>query len=338
MSDLRDDVRGLFAEFTGRSPDGIWSAPGQVALLGGDVGSRAALSVAIDRRTLVAAGSREDAVLRLASTEADTVVEIDLADVAAARGRAGWAGVPLGVVWALERSGADLAAVPGVDLVVESNVPIGVGLAASTALAGAVALALADLWRWGRTPDELADLVRRAEADYVGAASGWGGPETTLRGRPGSAVLTTGSGVDVIDLGFHAAGLALLVIATDGAPAGAPLAADTAAIDEEAWVRDAAEQVRASRTSALGALLDVAHVAARHRDGSSPELDLAVETARENGALGARATRGGAVIALTPVDAVSRIQVAIDGAFAEHGLGTPEVIPVHPSAGATRDL
>jgi galactokinase len=71
-----------------------------------------------------------------------------------------------------------------------------------------------------------------------------------------------------------------------------------------------------------------------------PELDLAVETAREHGALGARMTGGGfggAAIALAPLDAVSRIQVAVDGAFAEHGFTPPEVYPVRPSDGAARD-
>jgi galactokinase len=46
---------------------------------------------------------------------------------------------------------------------------------------------------------------------------------------------------------------------------------------------------------------------------------------------------GGAAIALAPLDAVSRIQVAVDGAFAEHGFAAPEVYPVRPSAGAARD-
>jgi galactokinase len=38
-----------------------------------------------------------------------------------------------------------------------------------------------------------------------------------------------------------------------------------------------------------------------------------------------------------PLDGVSRIQVAVDGAFAEHAFTAPEVYPVRPSAGAARD-
>jgi galactokinase len=73
---------------------------------------------------------------------------------------------------------------------------------------------------------------------------------------------------------------------------------------------------------------------------SVPELDLAVETAQANGAIGARMTGGGfggSAIALVPTDAVSRVQVAIDGAFAEHSFGQPDVFTVRASEGATRE-
>src|SRR3712207_7676794 len=43
--------------------------------------------------------------------------------------------------WALGRFGVDLAAVPGVDLFLESDVPVGAGLSSSAALESAVALA-----------------------------------------------------------------------------------------------------------------------------------------------------------------------------------------------------
>ena len=71
-----------------------------------------------------------------------------------------------------------------------------------------------------------------------------------------------------------------------------------------------------------------------------PELDLAVETARSNGAIGARMTGGGfggAAIALVPSGGISRIQVAVDGAFAEHGFGQPTMFTVTASDGAGRN-
>jgi galactokinase len=73
---------------------------------------------------------------------------------------------------------------------------------------------------------------------------------------------------------------------------------------------------------------------------SVTELDLAVETAQANGAIGARMTGGGfggSAIALVPRDAISRVRVAVDAAFAEHGFASPDVFTVTPSDGALRD-
>jgi len=82
-SDIRDDTRDGFAELFGREPDGLWSAPGRVNLIGEhtDYNEGFVLPFAIDRRTVVAVGARDDRVVRVASTIADEVVEIDLADL-----------------------------------------------------------------------------------------------------------------------------------------------------------------------------------------------------------------------------------------------------------------
>jgi galactokinase len=46
---------------------------------------------------------------------------------------------------------------------------------------------------------------------------------------------------------------------------------------------------------------------------------------------------GGSALALVPSHAVSRLLVALDGAFAEHGFGQPELFTVTPSEGAKRE-
>ncbi|WP_309711148.1 galactokinase [Pseudolysinimonas sp.] len=386
MSDLRDDVRTLFTELTGRAPDGLWSAPGRVNLIGEhtDYNEGFVLPFAIDRRTIVAAGAREDAVIRVASTFSDEVVEIALSELDSARGSAGWADYPLGVAWALGRSGADLAAVPGIDLVIDSNVPVGAGLSSSAAIECAVALALDDLWRLGMSRPDLARAGQLAENEFVGAPTGIMDQSASLLGQLDAAVFLDCRSLDaeVVPLGFAAAGLTLLVMdtgvshshATGGygerrasceagaAALGVPSLRDLAVDDlvrarevlddvtfrrvrhvvtENQRVLDVVRTLRSEGASAIGSLLDASHTSMRDDfEISVPELDLAVETALENGALGARMTGGGfggAAIALVPIDAVSRIQVAVDGAFAEHGFAAPEVYPVRPSEGAARD-
>lgn len=386
MSDLRDDVRTLFTQITGRAPDGLWSAPGRANLIGEhtDYNEGFVLPFAIDRRTIVAAGARDDAVIRVASTFSDEVVEIPIAELDGARGRAGWADYPLGVAWALGRSGADLGAVPGVDLVLDSNVPVGAGLSSSAAIECAVALALDDLWRLGLARQALARVGQLAENEFVGAPTGIMDQSASLLGQADSAVFldcrTLAS--EIVPLGLAAVGLTLLVMDTgvshshatggyrerrESCEAGAASMGVTSLRDltvddlpraraelddltfrrvrhvvtENQRVLDVVAALRSEGPTAIGSLLDASHASMRDDfEISVPELDLAVETAREHGALGARMTGGGfggSAIALAPIDAVSRIQVAVDGAFAEHGFTPPEVYPVRPSDGAARD-
>jgi galactokinase len=112
-------------------------------------------------------------------------------------------------------------------------------------------------------------------------------------------------------------------------------------VTENQRVLDAVAALRGGDPAALGPLFDASHRSMRDDfEISTPELDLAVEIAQANGALGARMTGGGfggSAIALVPRETVSRVQVAIDGGFAEHGFGQPETFTVAASDGAARD-
>ena len=93
--------------------------------------------------------------------------------------------------------------------------------------------------------------------------------------------------------------------------------------------------------AAIGELLDASHRSLRNDfEVSVAELDLAVETAQSNGAIGARMTGGGfggSAIALVPSDAISQVVRSVADAFAEHGFGGPDIFSVTPSDGARRD-
>lgn len=397
MTDLRDDVKAAFRTRFGRTPQGIWSAPGRVNLIGEhtDYNDGYVLPFAIDRRTLVAAGPRSDSILRVASTfdDEDTLyLEVPLGELDALQPLTAelgsspleWAAYPVGVAWALSRFGADLAAVPGLDLMFDSNVPVGAGLSSSAAIECAIALALDDLWRLGLTRPQLAEAGKLAENEFAGAPTGIMDQSASLLGVRDSAVLLDCRTLEteLIPLGFDEAGLAVVVIDTGakhehttggyaarrascekaallmGVPALRDLTAEDLnraedklsnetfrrlrhVVTENQRVQDAVAALRAHDHATLGDLLDASHRSMRDDfEISTPELDLAVELARENGALGARMTGGGfggAAIALVPVDEVSRVQVAVDGGFAEHGFRAPEMFPVAASDGASRD-
>jgi galactokinase len=385
LTDIRDETAFAFEQVFGYRPDGIWSAPGRVNLIGEhtDYNGGFVLPFAIDRRTVVAVGTRDTPVARVGSAYADELVEIPLAELAPGNLR-GWAAHPLGVAWALSQFGADLAAVPGLDIFIVSDVPVGAGLSSSHALESAVALALNDLWQLGLDRQTLARVAQVTENQVVGAPTGIMDQSASLLGEEDSAVFLDCRSLDyrIIPLGLQAAGLEALIIDTgvkhehasggyaerrascelgasilgveslrdvtiDELPRARALLDDVTfrrvrhVVTEDQRVLDTVAALATSGPRSIGELLDASHRSMRDDfEISVPELDLAVETALENGAIGARMTGGGfggSVIALVAREDVSRIQVAIDGAFSEHALGVPDTFVVRPSQGAVRD-
>jgi galactokinase len=369
MSDMRDEVRARFFETFGSEPGGIWSAPGRVNLIGEhtDYNDGFVLPFAIDRRTVLGLGLREDRMLRVASAFADELVELDLSDLSP-NNLHGWSAYPLGVAWALGEHGADLAAVPGFDIFIDSDVPVGAGLSSSAAIESAVAVALNDVWHLNLDRRTLALVGQLAENKAVGAPTGIMDQSASLLGRADCAVFLDCRSLDseIIDLGFTAAGLELVIIDTGvshshatggyaerrascelGLPRARNLLDDVTfrrvrhVVTENQRVLDTVRTLREHGARAIGDLLDASHRSMREDfEISVSELDLAVETAQMNGAIGARMTGGGfggAAIALIPSEDVSRLQVAIDGAFAEHGFGQPDTFVVRAADGAGRD-
>jgi galactokinase len=111
-------------------------------------------------------------------------------------------------------------------------------------------------------------------------------------------------------------------------------------VTEDARVLDAVSIADDGRPADLGPLLDASHVSMRDDfEITVPTVDLAVETARAAGALGARMTGGGfggCIIALVPEGRSDAVGEAVARAFAEAGHGAPAWFVGRPSAGARR--
>ena len=163
-------VSAGFSKQFGYEPQGIWSAPGRVNLIGEhtDYNEGFVLPFAINRRTYAAVSLRNDGVARVASSFTDQVVEMPLANISK-DSVSGWAGYPLGVAWALIKAGASPT---GFDLFVGSDVPVGAGLSSSAAIECSVAMALNDLWDANLDRSALAKIGQRAENEIVGAPTG----------------------------------------------------------------------------------------------------------------------------------------------------------------------
>ncbi len=176
-------------------PDGVWSAPGRVNVIGEhtDYNAGLCLPIALPHRTYVALHSRTDAVVRLFSAQEPSggIWEADLDDVTPGS-VSGWGTYVAGVAWALREAGYEH--VSGFDAVVDSCVPYGAGLSSSAALECAVAVALDDQHGLLLSGDDegrtrLAEVCVRAENAIAGAPTGGLDQTASLRSRPGHAML-----------------------------------------------------------------------------------------------------------------------------------------------------
>jgi galactokinase len=201
-----------FVDAFGGKPEGRWWAPGRVNLIGEhtDYNDGFVLPLALPQGVAAAARLADGPVLRVHSAQLGATVEVPLATIAPGV-PAGWAGYVAGVAWALREAGHE---VPGLDVVVDGDIPVGAGLSSSAALECAVAVAWNDLGGLGLSLDDLAAAARRAENDVVGAPTGVMDQMASLHGRAGHLVFldTRSLAVEPVPFDPPSAGLALLVI------------------------------------------------------------------------------------------------------------------------------
>lgn len=184
---------GLLAHFraeTGRDAIGCFTAPGRVNLIGEhvDYNNGQCLPMALPHATYAAIAPRTDDRVRLVSVQEDEPWQGDVS--ALGPGDAvGWSAYVAGVAWALQEDGVDL---PGVDVFVDSRVPVGAGLSSSAALECSVALglcAVADIAVDEEVRRRLVRLCMRAESDVAGAPTGGMDQTVALLAEPAHALL-----------------------------------------------------------------------------------------------------------------------------------------------------
>jgi galactokinase len=215
MTSVLHRVTEAFRRLTGRDPEGVWSSPGRVNLIGEhtDYNDGFALPFAIEARSWVAVARRDDGVLRMRSVQQPgRDSQVTLEDLAPGRPE-GWSAYVAGVVWAAHRAGHP---VTGLDVLVDGRVPLGSGLSSSHALECAVALAVDALGGIDLGTDDLARLSLVTENDFVGARTGMMDQLASLRGTAGHALFldTRSLAVEQVPLDPAADGLRLLVLDT----------------------------------------------------------------------------------------------------------------------------
>lgn len=329
--DLAPEVRlvpAAFHETYGYGATGVWRAPGSVTLLSdGD----ANLSMAARWGTIVATHPRSDDLVELVLMNRPAErVQVRLADVRP-YGSEPWAAGGLSAVWALREAGHPLG---GTTMLAGVDLPEGVGLAASTATACAVALALRDMYAPALPVDALPALVDQGlRAFGVTGERESGRVRAVLLGRSGAALLDDGPDTTLVPLDVEAAGLRLVVVdtRTRAEPSG-PVA-------EHTPLRKVAAYLRGGDPAALGAAFNAAHARLNGDGVPDKEQNTVVAAALGAGALGGRMIWDGPgrpVLLLLRAEDLGTIRTAVTEACVSRGLASPRYLTVTPYAPAAR--
>ena len=206
-------ARSRFVESFGTEPEGVWEAPGRINLIGEhtDYSGGLVLPFALAQTARVALRRRDDLLVDVVSEQlgrcGGQVRDIEPGQVS------GWSGYALGPFWALRSLGVS---VPGVDLYIDSQVPMGAGLSSSAALQCALLLALRELLGLSISDLELAKCVQRVETEFAGVPCGLMDPLACLCAKAGQASLIdcADHSMQSIPLELSSAGAELWVIDT----------------------------------------------------------------------------------------------------------------------------
>jgi len=368
-----------FRSRVGRQPAGVWAAPGRVNLIGEhtDYNDGYVMPFALAQRVLIAAAPRDDSSWSVTSLNNDSTEIFFDADLEP--GMAGWHAYVAGVVWALQEAGhrvggAELVLTSDVPEGAGLSSSAALECAVLTALADLNDLDIVGIARakLARRAENVFVGAPTGLMDQAASTLCTAGHALFFDCRTDAAeqVLfdTTSAGLEILVLDTktpHALvdseyaarrasceeaarmlGVAALRDVTD---LDAVLDQLTDPVikrrvrhvgTENARVLKAVNVLRAGRIADLAPLLDASHASMRDDfEITVPQVDLAVETARASGALGARMTGGGfggCIIALVELGDSELIGEAIVESFTAAGYGPPAYFTAVPSAGAQR--
>ncbi|WP_150249053.1 galactokinase [Nocardiopsis deserti] len=209
-----DDVTTAFHSVFGYGPEGVWTAPGRINLIGEhtDYNDGFVLPFALPHALTASAARRADGRVRLLSRQSPEEHAAPLEGLFPGAVR-GWAAYPAGALWVLRDEGH---AVGGLDLLVDSTIPSGAGLSSSAALSCATVMAAASLYGVGLAPDEVARLAQRVENDFVGMPCGILDQSASMLSTEGHALFMDTRTLETEQVPFDpsAQGLTVLVVDT----------------------------------------------------------------------------------------------------------------------------
>ena len=370
------EISKRFIELFGHEPEVVAAAPGRVNLIGEhiDYSDGFVLPFAIKDKTLVALARRSDRKIRVASLQKNTdVFEISLDGLVPHSGE-NWARYALGVLWVLKvDTGVELLIDGRVPLGagLSSSAALECSIATAVNHLFSLNLTLAELARATQKAENDYVGVPCGIMDQSVSLMAQAGSALLLDCRDLSSenipfliapqglellIIDTQAHHKLVDGGYAERrascekAVAQLDITSLRDISVADYAARQSELDPVIYIRgfhavtemkrvlEAVDALKKNNFTRLGELLNASHRSLRDDyTVSCPELNVAVDTALSEGALGARMVGGGfggSAIALVNTDQVKRCENAISRAFAGAGFKSPRFFTSLPSEGA----
>lgn len=148
----------------------VFSAPARVNLIGEhtDYTGGFVMPLAIDFETVAVVSPRDDGKAVMYSVNFNEEVSRELASLTPSD-KSHWSDYGMGVAWSLQQRGVKL---PGFNMSVNGDVPLGAGLSSSASVEVAVCMALLSLVKDGMAGPEIALLCQKAENDFAHSPCG----------------------------------------------------------------------------------------------------------------------------------------------------------------------
>lgn len=170
---LIEKLQATFFQTFHRETAVIVRAPGRINLLGAhvDYSEGLVLPATIDQAVWLAAAPTNDKIVTIQTVDFNEKGQFNLPSlrVNASSVVGPWLNYPMGMAWALQEAGHDL---PGMDVLLVSDLPMDAGLSSSAAVEMAFGLAWNVLAELALEQQTLAGMGQKCENEYLGVGSG----------------------------------------------------------------------------------------------------------------------------------------------------------------------
>ncbi|MCX7787159.1 MAG: galactokinase [Spirochaetes bacterium] len=182
------DLVSVHSEEYGNPPNIIVKAPGVVTLLGEHTESTGgfALPFAMDRTISMAISTRKDSSLRFYALDLGERKRTSLINLKFKK-EDRWANYLKGVIQAFLESG--FSGIKGLNVTISGDIPSGIGLGASTAMATAMAVGLQHLFHFSVTDRRLIDFIHYAESTFLEKKGGYVQIVASLLGKENHGII-----------------------------------------------------------------------------------------------------------------------------------------------------